>query len=142
MRLKVRITKLYTKKYLFFIEHQNKMITENVYDARNEEKKTLQFFQTASSQYVKKVFIKQRQIRNVKMWINVWVEQNGKSGFVRPVLVIKKIWALFFCVPLTSKDKVWDRYYTIEQTIQKNKTSTIILSQWRTFDKKRFFKHV
>jgi hypothetical protein len=41
----------------------------------------------------------------VKMWLNIWDEQNWKEKFQRPVLILKKIWSLFFCISLTTKNK-------------------------------------
>jgi mRNA-degrading endonuclease toxin of MazEF toxin-antitoxin module len=79
----------------------------------------------------------------VKLWVNIWCEENGKWWFIRPVLVVKKIWALYFCVPLTSKIKKHNRwYYQLENEVQRWKVSTLLLTQWRVIDKKRFFKHI
>ena len=50
-----------------------------------------------------KRYPKEREIWYIKMWINIWVEENGKDDFLRPVLVIKKIWILVFWVALSTQ---------------------------------------
>lgn len=108
----------------------------------NERNKEKQLTDALSNKIMSSLFVKERQVRNIKLWCNIWTEQDGKTWFIRPMLVIKKIWSVFFCVPLTTKNKKWKWYYTLHHQIQKNKVSTVILSQWRTLDKRRFFKYL
>jgi len=95
------------------------------------------------------IFINNREIWFTKMWVNVWYEQNWKDWFLRPVLVLKKVWNLFFTVALTSKGKENNNfYYKIKDLslIEKNKkymdSSFVILSQVKVMDKKRFTQHI
>ena len=108
------------------------------FDQRNEQKKEID-----ASCHEDSFYVKERQIWNVKLWVNVGCEENGKWWFMRPVLVVKKIWTLYFCIPLTSKIKketYW--YYKISHEVQNWKVSTLLLTQWKVIDKKRFFKHI
>ena len=91
----------------------------------------------------KELFIKKRQIRFVRLGCNVWYEEDGKwSDFARPVLVINKLWNTFFVIPLTTwgKDNHYF-YYTLQET-NSDKTSRLILNQWRTISKERFISHI
>lgn len=89
---------------------------------------------------------KPREIWFVKMWINIWNEQNWKNKFLRPVLIIKKIWILLFCIALTTKNKDSFFYKKLNKaTFYKEyevKESVIIMSQWKIYDKKRFIKQI
>jgi endo-1,4-beta-D-glucanase Y len=81
------------------------------------------------------------------MWVNIGFEENWKSEFLRPVLVLKKVWSLFFTVALTSKWKDnHDFYYKfrdLELNNPKYKNSSYaILSQVKVMDKKRFFENI
>jgi hypothetical protein len=83
------------------------------------------------------------------MWINLWFEENWKDEFLRPVLVLKKVWNLFFTVALTSKWKDNNNFYFKIKNLhlsEKNKkyidTSYVILSQVKVTDKKRFTQNV
>ena len=119
--------------------------TRELYDERNRTKKEIHF---ESKEYIGKApsfFINEREIRYVRLWVNVWYEENGKKWFLRPVLVIKKVGNLFFVVAMTSKGKEKNRFYhNLVDVIfnEKNKkyqnTSYCILSQVRVIDKKRF----
>ena len=82
-------------------------------------------------------YIKSREIWYVKLWINIWFEQNGKREFQRPVLVVKRIWLLFFVIPLSTKDKLNPYYYKLK-SVSFDKPSLAILSQVRMMDKRRF----
>ena len=89
-----------------------------------------------------KKFIKERQVWYVNLWKNIGFEQDGKWDlFKRPVLVIKKIWNLFFIVPLTTKWKNNQFYYKIKENTFK-KDSYCILSQVKILDKNRFIVHI
>lgn len=90
-------------------------------------------------------FVNPRDIYFTKMWMNIGFEENWKSDFLRPVLVLKKVWNLFFTVALTSKWKDNSNFYHKFETVifdEKNKkyenSSYYILSQVRVMDKKRF----
>lgn len=91
-------------------------------------------------------YVNVREVWYIKMWINIGFEENWKTEFLRPVLVLKKVWNLFFTVALTSKwkDKNYF-YYKFKDISLKNPkykdSSFAILSQVKTIDKKRFFEH-
>ena len=93
-----------------------------------------------------KFYVKSRDIYFTKMWINIGFEENWKKDFLRPVLVLKKVWNLFFTVALTSqwKDNNYF-YYKFNNISLKNPkykdSSYAILSQVKIMDKKRFFEH-
>lgn len=94
-----------------------------------------------------KFYVNIREIWQVKMWVNIGFEENGKEQFLRPVLVLKKIWNLFLTVALTSKWKENNTFYHKFQTIQLHNpkyrnSSYAILSQIKVMDKKRFFENV
>ena len=81
------------------------------------------------------------------MWINLWFEENWKTEFLRPVLVLKKVWNLFFTVALTSKWKENNNFYYKFNNISLNNpkykdSSYVILSQVKVMDKKRFFENI
>ncbi len=88
-----------------------------------------------------------RQIWNVKLGVNVGDEANGKTKFFRPVLVLKKRWSMYICVPLTSKTKTnSDYYYNIRSVNQSDAngvkiTSVAMLSHIKSLDGRRFYKH-
>ena len=112
--------------------------TKELYDQWNINKQEINFKEN------NKVYINEREIRFIKMWINIWFEENWKRGFIRPVLIIKKVWNLFFTVALTSKWKNNYHFYHKIQTWQFNErnqkhknSSYIILSQVKVIDKRR-----
>ena len=83
-----------------------------------------------------KFYVKQREVWSVKMWKNVWFEEDWKwEDFERPVLVLKKIWIMYLCISMITQWKDNDFYYKLLDT-QEN--SYIILSQAKLFDLKRF----
>ena len=63
----------------------------------NEEKKFLHDI------VPKKKSIHPREIWYVKLGQNIGNEENGKKEFRRPVLVVKRIGNMYFCMPLTTK---------------------------------------
>jgi len=111
------------------------------FNSWNLEKQKLHF-----SEEVKR-YPKERDIWYIKMWINIWVEENWKWDFLRPVLVIKKIWILVFCIALSTQYKENIFYKELntctfyDKKYEKDK-SMIILSQWKTLDTKRFVKQI
>ncbi len=49
-------------------------------------------------------YINPKEIWYIHSWINIWYESNGKwLDFKRPVLVIKKVWNLFFVASMTTR---------------------------------------
>jgi len=90
-------------------------------------------------------YVNTRDIYFTKMWINIGFEENWKKDFLRPVLVLKKVWNLFFTVALTSKWKDNHNFYHKFKTAKFNEenkkhenSSYCILSQVKVMDKKRF----
>jgi len=114
---------------------------QTMFDEWNIEKKKIH-----SSKNIKR-YPKERDIWYIKMWINIWVEENWKDSFLRPVLVIKNIGVLLFCIPLSTKFKENIFYKelktcTFYEKKYKKEHSMLILSQWKTLDKKRFIKQI
>lgn len=113
--------------------------TKELYDEWNEMKKDIHFQEWG---YISRnLYINEKEIRYVWLGLNIWCEQNGKREFMRPVLVIKKIGNMFFCVPLTTKGNINQFYYKL-MSCRFDKPSTLILSQWRTLDKRRFMDKI
>ena len=86
------------------------------------------------------IYIKEREVWFANLWINIWYEQDWNwDTFERPVLVIKRVWNVYFILPLTTwwKDSKW---YHLLSHHYFNKTSRIILSQPRVIDKNRFIR--
>ena len=99
------------------------------FDKWNEKKKEI-------NSKKQKFYVKQREIWSVRMWKNVWFEEDWKwEDFERPVLVLKKIWIMYLCIAMTTKWKNNDFYYKLWDT---KESSYIILSQSKLFDLKRF----
>jgi hypothetical protein len=57
-------------------------------------------------------------------------------------LVIKKIWNMFFCISMTTKWKDNNKFYYKINDSYFNKSSYLVLSQIRSFDKKRFIEKI
>ena len=111
------------------------------FDKWSEEKKEIQ-----KKEY-ETFYVNVREIWFTKMWINIWYEENWKGDFLRPVLVLKKVWNLFFTVALTSQWKDNNNFYYKFNNITLNNpkykdSSYAILSQVKVMDKKRFFEHI
>jgi len=89
--------------------------------------------------FKKKVFYpKHREIWNINLWKNIWFENDWKWDlFTRPVLVLKQIWSLYLVVAMSTVEKENKFYFEIDYKYF-NKKSFIILSQFRTIDKRRF----
>lgn len=66
------------------------------FDLWNEEKKSLH--EESSILYPK-----EREIWNLKLGVNIGSEADGKRGFYRPVLILKKFGSMYLVVPMTSK---------------------------------------
>jgi mRNA interferase MazF len=89
-----------------------------------------------------KASISPRGVWYIKMGLNIGNEQNGKGDFRRPVLVIRRIWNMYFCIPLTTKWKDKNFFYLPLDTRFEEKSSWIIVSQGRVYDKKRFIEFI
>lgn len=105
------------------------------YDMRNIDKKIL-------DNKMVSFYILPNEIRHIKLWVNIGDEEDGKWGFIRPALVISKIGALFFVVPLTSKIKYNIFHYHITTGNMSERNSFIILSQGKVIDRKRFIRRI
>jgi len=115
-----------------------KMELEN-FDKWNNEKKEIH-----KNNY-EDFFVNKRDIYFTKMWLNIGFEENWKKDFLRPVLVLKKVWNLFFTISLTSQWKDNNQFYYKFKTAKFNEnnkkyenSSYCILSQVKVMDKKRF----
>jgi len=86
------------------------------------------------------VFAKPRDVCYIKLGYNVWYEENGKTWFLRPVLVINKIGSLYFVIPLTSKNKYDMYHYQLHSIYFNEKKSFAILSQGRIIDGRRLIE--
>jgi mRNA interferase MazF len=82
-----------------------------------------------------------------EVWIsiigkNIGFEQNGSNGdFSRPVLVVKKFNNnMFWCVPLSTKQKSLDFYFNY--TDPNNQKVSAILAQMRLISVKRFKRKI
>jgi len=79
----------------------------------------------------------------ISIGINIWSESLWKGEFFkRPVLIIKKLWNMFFCVSMTTKWKDNNIFYSKIDNKYFNKSSYIIKSQIKTIDKKRCIKKI
>lgn len=117
------------------------MYTQENFDIWNEEKKLIHV------SCLPQFYVNAREIWYVKLWVNVWFEQNGKSEYKRPVLVVKKVGNLFFVVPLTTHWKNDSIFYYLLKNVtfkEKNKVarSFCILSQGKVLDKRRFLHKI
>ncbi len=93
--------------------------------------------------------IRQREIWYLKMGQNIGYEENGKYGFRRPVLVVKKVGNMYFTVALTSQGKTDNLFYYKLQNAYFDKKhnyylgeSYVILSQARVLDTRRFINRI
>ena len=102
------------------------------FDEWNEEKKGIH------QKNIEKLYLSPRDVWYIKMGMNIGNEQNGKWEFRRPVLIIRRIGNMYFCVPLTTQWKEENFFYLPLETQFEWKKSWILVSQWRVFDKKRF----
>lgn len=115
-------------------------MNDKSFDDWNEEKKLLNALDDKRNFY-----INPREIWYVKMGKNVGFEENGKTDFLRPVLVLKKVGILFFVVAMTSKGKDKNVFYhrILKVSLHNKKyqeSSFVILSQVKVMDKKRFLE--
>ena len=127
--------------YILFVE--SKIMEQEKFEKWNREKQELEQLDYED------FYVNPRDIYFTKMWINIWYEQNGKKDFLRPVLVLKKIWNLFFTIALTSKWKNNSPFYYKFKSANFNEenkkyadSSYCILSQVKVMDKKRFTQKI
>jgi mRNA-degrading endonuclease toxin of MazEF toxin-antitoxin module len=114
------------------------MLTIEKYDNWWIIKKELNFWED------REFFINNREVWYISVWANIWNEVYWKShNFKRPVLVIKKVWNLFFCVSLTTKWKISSKFnFHLDKKYFSINNSFINLSQIKTYDKKRFIENI
>lgn len=90
----------------------------------------------------KELYVNKKEIWYIHKWVNIWFESNWKwEDFRRPVLVIKKVWSLFFVVSMTTKWKDNNFYYKLDDSYFWE-DSFIILSQVLIVDKNRFMDQI
>ena len=111
-------------------------IAGELFDKWNQEKKHIH------SSIDGKMRISPREVWYIKLWVNIGNEQNGKWEFRRPVLVVRRIGNMYFCIPLTTKWKDDHPFYLPLVTKFENRKSYLITSQGRVFDKKRFTEYI
>ena len=107
--------------------------SEKIFNQWNQEKQEI-------DEKILSVFAKPRDICYIKLGYNIWYEENGKSWFLRPVLIINKIGSLYFVIPLTSKHKYNVYHYQLCSVVFNNKKSFAILSQGRIIDGRRLIE--
>jgi mRNA interferase MazF len=114
----------------------------NIFDKWNIEKQRIDLIPENN------IYINPRELWFTKMGKNIGFEEDGKEGFARPVLVIKKVGNLFFTVALTTQGKDSHFYHkfikiNLFEKYQKNTNSSyVILSQVRVMDKRRFINMI
>ena len=90
--------------------------------------------------YANNVYYREGEIYWVSLGKNIGFEEDGKGRlFTRPVLIVRGISrTLFFGVPLTSKPKVGDFYFSFKFH---GNISYGMISQMRSFDSSRIFSN-
>ena len=94
-----------------------------------------------TQQYEKRPFFNEREIWWCSFGQNIGDEENGKGdNFMRPVVVLKKFnQNICLVAPTSTKLKDNKYYFEIEYNNQKY---SVLLSQVRTMDTKRFRKRI
>ena len=88
-------------------------------------------------------YVNAKEIWYIHNGINIWYESNGKwLDFKRPVLVIKKVWNLFFIFSMTTKWKKNNKFYYKLDKSYFWKNSYVVLSQVKIIDKRRFAEQI
>jgi mRNA-degrading endonuclease toxin of MazEF toxin-antitoxin module len=110
------------------------------FDEWNEEKKKIH-----KKEEVR--FIKEREVWYIALGQNIWNESNGKQLFLRPALVLKKVWNMFFVAPMTTKGRDSIFYHTLGHIhyipeLPIPAVSRVQLSQAKIIDKRRFSQHI
>lgn len=90
---------------------------------------------------INEIYFHEKEVWICSLGINIGHEQDGKNEkFIRPIIILKKYNGNIFCsLPMTSKEKTGLHYLSFDF---KGKTSTVILSQIRTLDKKRLIRKI
>ncbi len=103
------------------------------FDTWNKIKKDLE-----NSSILPEYFPKKGEVWMTVLGQNLGFEQNGVGEeFLRPMMVIKKFNNhMFWCVPLSSKQKHFDFYFNF--TDPENQSVSVILAQLRLVSIKRF----
>lgn len=103
-------------------------------DEWNEIKKTINKSQVTNK------YPKECEVWMSSLGLNVGYEQNGVgNSFLRPVLIIKKVNnQIFWCIPLSTKQKKIDFYYNF--TDPNGKRVSAIFAQIKTQSQKRFHR--
>lgn len=112
--------------------------SEELFDQWNREKKHVH--NVWATGYRNMFFVSAKEVWYVKLWINIWYEEDGKSEYKRAVLVIKKIGNLILVIPMTTKEKNNHYHYKLKTFV--GRSSWLILSQIKTIDKKRFIQKI
>lgn len=113
--------------------------TPELYDIRNKDKQTLQ-------NRFRKLTIKVWDIRNCKVWVNLWSELSKDDKFIRPVIILKTNiwWDLVLVAPLTSiYKKEYERNYIKIDNFEKyglDRQSYVLLNQIKTISSKRLVR--
>ena len=123
--------------YLFWIEFIClffcSIMHEKDFDQWSNEKKNIHYKKDNKNFYPKI-----REVFYAKIGVNIGFESDGKSEFMRPVLILSKIGSLYWAVPLTSKYKQNFFHHELQSISFSNiEHSLIMLSQSRIIDKRR-----
>lgn len=107
------------------------------FDIWNNTKKGLE-----NSSILPKYFPKKGEVWIIVLGQNLGFEQNGVGkDFLRPMMVIKKFNNhMFWCVPLSTKQKHFDFYFNF--TDPESQPVSVILAQLRLVSIKRFQRKV
>lgn len=110
---------------------------EKDFDSWNNLKKKIESLPKNSS-----LFLKEGSVWMTALGKNIGFEQNGSgNNFSRPVLVLKKFNnQMFWCIPLSSKQKAFDFYYNF--TDPQNTKVSAILAQMKLISIKRFERKI
>lgn len=107
----------------------------NWFDNRNRLKKKLHL-------QVRKVYLKEREIRYAHLGCNIGFEENGKwKEFVRPVIILKRVWNQFVIVPLTTKGKDNQFYRELPSQLFQRRSFAIV-PHIKALDRKRFSRRI
>lgn len=110
------------------------------FDNWNGQKKEVQKKEVQKKEEIP--YFYEREIWYLKMWVNLWVEQDWKwELYLRPVVLLKKFNKYsFYWIPMTSVDKTGSRNHLEVIWFEENKKSFVWLSQMRLFDSKRLIE--
>lgn len=109
---------------------------KELFDDWNNLKKEIHFWNEENN------YPKAGEVWYINNWINIWFESNWKGeDFKRPILVLKKIWALYFAITMTTKWKDNIYFYKLDNSYFW-KNSYLTLSQVKSIDKKRFIEKI